>query len=430
MSYKLYADGGNFRAIKVLVAAEYNKVDIEVKGVEASKKVLMGRVPVLETAKGLLGESNAIARYIAGIRTDTGLMGATAFDGALVNQWIDFTAHEIELPATVWVYPVMGVMPSNPAATAKAKSDLAKALDVVEKHLDTNSYLVGHTITLADITLVSALLYPFKFVCDAGFRKKIPNVCRWFTTCVKQAEFNSIIGDVVLCEKETQAAAGGAGVGGAKKDAKPKEEKKKEEKKKEEKPKEEKPKEEKKKSKKDDDDEPEPDYVEEKKAEHPFKILDKSNPSTFVMDTWKKTYSNCDGNYAGAMNTFWETFDAAGWSIFRGDYNYNDENKVLWLTSNLIGGFIQRTEEIRKWLFGTMTIRGVEGKGPLKVTAYYLIRGDSIQPLLSCNDDASCYTWTKVNIPAAESDKKLLFDYWCSDGPLDGEPCLDSRCYK
>ncbi|RYH14965.1 hypothetical protein EON65_32665 [archaeon] len=62
------------------------------------------------------------------------------------------------------------------------------------------------------------------------------------------------------------------------------------------------------------------------------------------------------------MATFWQTFDAAGWSIFRGDYQYNEECKVLFMTSNLIGGFIQRTEEIRKWLFGTLTIRGVEGE--------------------------------------------------------------------
>lgn len=197
-----------------------------------------------------------------------------------------------------------------------------------------------------------------------------------------------------------------------------------------EKPKEEpKPKEEKKKAKKEEDDEPEPDYIEEKKAEHPFKLLDKSAPSTFVMDTWKKTYSNCGGDYHGAMNTFWSTFDAAGWSIFRGDYQYNEENKVLFMTSNLIGGFIQRTEEIRKWLFGTMTIRGVEGSS-MKITCYYLIRGDSIQPLISCNDDAACYTWTKMEIPASEADKVTLYDYWCSDGPLDGEPLLDSRCYK
>jgi elongation factor 1-gamma len=59
--------------------------------------------------------------------------------------------------------------------------------------------------------------------------------------------------------------------------------------------------------------------------------------------------------------SFYETFDAAGWSVFRGDYKYNEECKVLFMTSNLIAGFIQRTEEIRKWLFGTLTIRGEEG---------------------------------------------------------------------
>lgn len=79
------------------------------------------------------------------------------------------------------------------------------------------------------------------------------------------------------------------------------------------------------------------------------------------MDTWKKTYSNCS-DYHEAMETFWNTFDAQGWSIWRGDYKYNEECKVLFMTSNLIAGFIQRTEEIRKWLFGTLTIRGVEGE--------------------------------------------------------------------
>jgi hypothetical protein len=61
------------------------------------------------------------------------------------------------------------------------------------------------------------------------------------------------------------------------------------------------------------------------------------------------------------QESFYQTFDSAGWSVFRGDYKYNDECKVLFMTSNLIAGFIQRTEEIRKWLFGTLTIRGVEG---------------------------------------------------------------------
>ena len=76
-----------------------------------------------------------------------------------------------------------------------------------------------------------------------------------------------------------------------------------------------------------------------------------------------------------------------------------------------------------------MTIRGKEGD-QMKVTAYFLIRGDSIEPLIKCNDDAACYTWTKVDVPCTDVTKQLLYDYWCSDGPLDGEEMLDSRCYK
>jgi elongation factor 1-gamma len=296
---------------------------------------------------------------------------------------------------------------------------------------------VGHKITLADITVVSALVYPFKFVADAEYRAPFPNVLRWFTTCVNQPAFEAVIGTVTLATKELTPSGVPAVPAPAQKkeekapkESKPKEEKKEKAPKEAKAPKEEKPKEEKKKAKKDDDDEDdEPLYVEEKKAEHPFKILDKTNPSTFVMDTWKKTYSNCGGDYNAAMATFWETFDAAGWSIFRGDYNYNEENKMLFMTSNLIGGFIQRTEEIRKWLFGTMTIRGEEGK-IMKVTCYYLIRGDSIDPLVTCNDDAAYYTWTKVSLPASEADKALLQEYWCSDTTLEGEAVLDSRCYK
>merc|ERR1711871_19180 len=165
-----------------------------------------------------------------------------------------------------------------------------------------------------------------------------------------------------------------------------------------------------------------------KKEEHPFKVMDQTNESPFSMDAWKKTYSNCS-TWEEGMEFFWNTFDSDGWSIFRGDYKYNDENKILFMTSNLIGGFIQRTEEIRKRLFGTMTIRGVEGES-MKITCYYVIRGDSIQPLIDANDDAAYYNWTKMNLPASDADKKMLFDYWCSEGPLEGEPCLDSRVYK
>lgn len=362
--YTLFTDVGNFRAFKILIAAEYNGIDIAIPafkvGVDTKsaaflKKSPLGRVPCLETPKGSIFESNAIARHVAQLRRDTELMGRSFFDSAQVDSWVDFCSHDLELPATVWIYPAFGYLPYNADACAKAKTDFARALSVLEAHLSDKTYLVGHSITLADIAVVCTLVYPFKFTANAAYRAPFPNVMRWFNTCTNQQQFFDVIGEVKLCEKETIAngaavvafSSTGAAKGG-KPAAAPKADKPKAEKApKAEKPKaEEKPKEEKKPKKKDDDDEPEADYVEEKKEEHPFKVLDKASPSTFQLDTWKKTYSNCKGNYKGALAQFWEgenKFDPAGWSLFRGDYKYDDECKVLFMTSNLIAGFIQRT---------------------------------------------------------------------------------------
>mmetsp|Transcript_24304 Transcript_24304/g.24573 ORF Transcript_24304/g.24573 Transcript_24304/m.24573 type:complete len:455 (+) Transcript_24304:66-1430(+) len=454
MALTLYTDPGNFRAFKALIAAEYNAVDIAIPEFkilkdnitpEFKKKSPLGKVPVLETPAGCLFESNAIARYVARLRRDTELYGVSFFESGQVDSWIDFCSHDIELPATMWFYPVLGYMPYNAAATGKAKQDLSRALAVLDAHLLDKTYLVGNKISLADITVISALVYPFKFVCDPAFRAPYVNVMRWFDTCINQPAFENVIGKVVLAEAELTAngvaalpnptapaapATPAKPAGGDKKAEKkekkenaPKPEKQKAEKapkapkeKAAPKPKEVEP----------EDDEPAP---VEKKQDHPFKIMDANAKSPFAMDAWKRCYSNCHGDYEGAMTEFWKTFDADGWSLWRGDYLYNEENKILFMTSNLIGGFMQRTDEIRKWLFGTLTIRGEEG-GLMKITNFFLIRGQEIQPLIDCNNDAECYKWTKIPAPVSEADKKLLYDYWCSDGPLEGETCLDSRCFK
>ena len=90
---------------------------------------------------------------------------------------------------------------------AKSKEDLGAALAVLEKYLADGSkrYLVGDQMTLADISIASALVYPFKLVCDPKYLKPYGNVERWFTDCVGQEEFKAVIGDVVMCKKEIAA---------------------------------------------------------------------------------------------------------------------------------------------------------------------------------------------------------------------------------
>merc|ERR1711879_246659 len=170
-----------------------------------------------------------------------------------------------------------------------------------------------------------------------------------------------------------------------------------------------------------------------KKEEHPFKIMDREQPTEFINDQWKKIYSNCHGDYKGAMDQFWSLFDSKGWSIWTCRFKYNSENEKAFMASNAINGFIQRSGEIRKWLFGVMWVTGDENVTPLEISGCYLIRGQDIQPLKDANDDAEHYNWFKVDC-STEEGKALVFEQWCSiDGKfeyLEGKTCVACSEFK
>lgn len=297
----------------------------------------------------------------------------------------------------------------------KAKKDLATALGVLDAYLLDKTYLVNHQITLADIVVASTLLYPFKLVADKNYLKPFGNVTRWFNTCVNQAEFAQVIGQVTLCKKELMApgqdapkSGGGGGAKGGKKDGGAKKEAKKEKK-----------------------EEEAPAPAPEKKQEHPYKIMDKEAPSPFILDAWKKQYSNAP-TYEVAMDWFWENFDAEGWSLWYQAYNYQEENKRIFMTSNAVGGFQQRSDEIRKWAFGVMDVLGTEEDG-LFIKGIWLFRGDTFEHMVAANDDANWYTWTKLagkGMPPTDEVKKQVADFWCSEKELEGKPIQDSKVFK
>jgi elongation factor 1-gamma len=410
MSYTLHAPAGSFRAIKALIAAEYNGVNVNVVS-DSDVKTLSpsGKGPVLQTPSGsVIFGSNAIARFIAKIRRDTGLAGSTLDEEATIDSWVDFSANELELPASVWTYPVLGYMPFNAAAYEKAKADLAAGLKTLDTYLLTKTYLVGDKITLADIAVASALLYPMKLVCDKAYLKPFGNAVRWFNTCVNQPEFKKVMGTVQLCKKEStakgQEAPKAAKKGGSKKKKGGDKKEKKEA-------------------------APAPTPV--KKVEHPYKIMDREAKSPFSMDAWKKTYSNAP-TYEAAMESFWSTFDMDGWSLWHQNYNYNEDNKRIFMTSNAVGGFQQRTDEVRKWAFGVMDVLGTE-ETVLEIKGIWLLRGDTVEHLVNANDDANWYTWTKLagkGLPPSDEVKAQVAAYWCSENELEGKPIQDSKVFK
>ena len=93
-----------------------------------------------------------------------------------MDSWIDFCAHEIELPATIWCYPVIGYMPYNDAAVTKAKEDLKTALGALEKALLEKTYLVRNCVDD-----VSRPLDPPLLQCTAVDRRQTAQKSRHLT---------------------------------------------------------------------------------------------------------------------------------------------------------------------------------------------------------------------------------------------------------
>lgn len=387
---------------KALIAAQYTGVKIETpdfkigtdnKSKDFLKKNPVGKVPVLETPDGIVWESNAIARFVARQSNEGGIKiyGKSVYEDALIDQWMDFAVNEIELPSAAWLFPILNIVPYHKEATNKAKGDIRKALAILNRHLATRTFLVGQRISLADIVVSMVLYRLYKMVFDPGFRKGFANVNRWYLTIVNQQQAQAVIGEVKLCEKMMQVDPNAAPP------AKKKPAKKQQ---------------------------PKQQPKQQKKKKKQVNPLDALPPTKFILDEWKKVYSNAKVTKEGAMPWFWENFDAAGWSIWWADYKYNDECKVLFKTANLIGGFIQRLDKLRKYGFGVVLIFGSEEKQDMAIKSCWLFRGQDVPQEMHDNPMAEYWTFTKADVAAQ---KALIEDFWAWDGEFKGieKPFMD-----
>ncbi|KAG7976763.1 hypothetical protein I3843_06G166600 [Carya illinoinensis] len=389
MSLILHSGNRNKNAYKALIAAEYTGVEVKLvpdfemgvsnKTPEFLKMNPIGKVPVLETPDGPVFESNAIARYVTHLKADNPLFGSSHID----------------------------------YAEEAAISALKRALGALNTHLASNTYLVGHSVTLADIVMTCNLYSGFTRLMIKSFTSDFPHVERYFWTLVNQPNFKKILGEVKQTESVPPVAS-------AKKPSQPKESAKP------------KPKDEsKKEAKKVEPPKPKPEAGEEEEAPKPKpkNPLDLLPPSKMILDDWKKLYSNTKTNFREvAIKGFWDMYDPEGYSLWFCDYKYNDENTVSFVTLNKVGGFLQRMDLARKYAFGKMLVIGSEP--PFKVKGLWLFRGQEIpQFVLDECYDMELYDWRKADI-ADEAQKERVNQMIEDHEPFEGEPLLDAKCFK
>jgi len=424
-SGQLYTYPDNFRAFKILIAAQYSGAKVQVvqdppgfkfgetnKTSDFLKKFPLGKVPAFVGDDGVcLSESNAIAYYVANAQ----LRGENALSQSQVLMYVNFADNDILPAACNWVFPTLGIMQFNKGNTERAKADLKKAMEYLNGVLMTKTFLVGERVTLADISVACNLLLLYKNVLDPAFRAPYTNVNRWFQTVVNQPQAKAVLGDVALADKMAQFDAKKFSELSGKKDKKDKKEEKesKKESKKQEKKVEKKP-------AKEESNEPPPPPAPKK---DPFEGLP---PPSMDLDAFKRCYSN-DDTETEVLPYFWEHFDKEQYSIWTSEYKYASELKFTFMTCNLVDGMIQRLDKMRKNAFGINAVLGEDFKNTIKGLWFW--RGQNLI-FDRCEDwqiDSSSYTWTKLDPEAAET-KTMVAEYF--KRTFGGEECDSVIVFK
>jgi glutathione S-transferase len=170
---RLYGDSrsGNCYKLKLLCAEmdvgyDWREVDILAGTTRTPEFLAMnpnGRIPLLELPDGRhLAESNAILCYLA---DGSEFLGGTAFDRAVVLQWLFFEqySHEPYIATSRFIIQYLGTPPERAAELEQKKAGGYQALGVMEAALADQDWLTGDRFTIADIAL-----YAYTHVADEG----------------------------------------------------------------------------------------------------------------------------------------------------------------------------------------------------------------------------------------------------------------------
>ncbi|MCV2423710.1 elongation factor 1-gamma, partial [Paucibacter sp. DJ4R-1] len=369
---------------------------------EFKAKFASGKIPAFESKDGFrLFETSAIARYIASLAPNSGLLGTSPADAALVDQWVSFNDSEIQSRAYTLLGLAKGWYPYNKAYETAVREKFHESLELLNLHLTHNTFLLPiNRITLADITVASTLQLAFQNVAGAKERAQWPALVRLFETVANQPKLKDVFGTTEYAETPAQYVP-------------PKKEKAPAPPAAPKAPKEKKPVE------KDDDDD-EPLVPAEPKAKNPLDDLPKS---AFNLEDWKRAYSNMDTRGAGgSLEWFYEKFDPEGFSIWRVDFKYNEELTQTFMSSNQITGFFNRLEASKKYLFGSVGVLGTANNSV--ISGAFILRGQDFKPVLEVAPDWESYEYKKIDLSNAE-DKAFFEAALAWDLEIDGKKWAD-----
>jgi len=282
-----------------------------------------------------------------------------------------------------------------------------RPLNDLNTYLHKTTFLVGHRITVADIVLASVVVKVFTWAYGAVERSKVPNVVRHFETIVNHPGVKPIVGEVKYAEKaaqyvpppkEKKESKAAQVVAAVKEKITPK-------------------------PKADDYDELE--VKEEPKPKNPLDLLPKS---ALNLEDWKRAYSNMDTRGpGGSLEWFYSKYDPKGYSLWKVNFKYPEELTQVFMSSNQIGGFFNRLEASRKYLFGSMGVLGTSNASIIE--GVFIARGLDIVPVVDVAPDWESYAYERIDLNNPE--KKAYFEAALAwDLEVNGKKWADGKNFK
>ena len=176
------------RSAKIQAAFKFASVSLTTE--EGPTKMATSKnLELVKNGTAIIGQSNSILRYVAELDSSKSLRGSTELAEGQVDQWLEFTWGEIEVPLeALKVTTATGEIATgeiDSALRVKVKEDVVRNLCILDTHLLSKTFLVGDNVTIADISLACALS-------GSGWElvggDAPTNVKRWFNTMINQPE--------------------------------------------------------------------------------------------------------------------------------------------------------------------------------------------------------------------------------------------------
>jgi glutathione S-transferase len=189
MTIQLYCFGESGNAYKAALALELSGLDWEPVKVDffngetrtpdyRAKVNEMGEAPVLVDGDVKLSQSGVIQMYVS---EKSGKFGGTTPEEAReVMRWVFWDNHKLSSQAGMTRF-LMNFLPEDkrPAEVISfMQGRLKAAYQVLDTHLEGRNWVVGESVTNADISCCGYLFYPEPFGFD---RADWPNIDRWLS---------------------------------------------------------------------------------------------------------------------------------------------------------------------------------------------------------------------------------------------------------